>query len=75
MNLGRCVNTHVMETFWWVAAVAFAWLVLSLAVGLLIGGAARMRDRVGAPTLAVQRASADDRPGGAQRQPRLFRLG
>jgi hypothetical protein len=64
-----------METFWWVAAVALAWLALSLAVGLLIGGATRMRDRVGAPTLAVQRVKVDDRPGGARRQARLFRLG
>jgi len=71
----RPVNNLVMETIWWVEAVALTWLALSLAVGLLIGGATRMRDRVGAPSLALRRVKADDRPGGARRQPMPFRLG
>lgn len=38
-----------MATLLWIAVAAAGWLCLALAVGLVIGAAARMRDRVGGP--------------------------
>lgn len=54
-----------METLWWVMTGSLAWCALAVAAGLLIGGAARMRDRVGAPVVTYWSRSRDDRPLGA----------
>jgi hypothetical protein len=38
-----------------VLALVLAWFAAAFLVGMLIGGAARMRDRVGSPSSAAER--------------------
>jgi hypothetical protein len=61
MKFASTVHTPSMETVMWVAVAAFMWLTLALATGLLIGGAARMRDRIGGPIPVTRAIDARDR--------------
>jgi hypothetical protein len=61
MNFAFAVHTPGMAMVMWVAVASLAWLTLALAAGLVIGGAARMRDRVGGPIPATQVVDARER--------------
>jgi len=54
-----------MEASWWVLTGSLVWLAVALGAGLLIGGAARMRDRVGAPVVIFRSRWRDARRLGA----------